>query len=72
MEGDLNESLAGLGLNGNGGFYDSEIHNSILGRTSNIGMNAILTQCLPETINPMLIGETPYNGTRELIRSHIS
>lgn len=72
MDGDLNASLADLGLNSNGGFYDSEIHNSILGRMSNIGMNATLTQRLPETINPMLICEISYNGTRELVRSHIS
>lgn len=72
MEGDLNESLAGLGLNGNDGFHDSEVQNSILGRTRNIGTSAVLTQRLPETINPMLVCETPYHSTRELVRSHIS
>ena len=62
MEEGLDESLAGLELNGN-----DDLSN-ILGRTNNIGMNADQSQRIPETIDPTLTSGVAYKRTCEFLR----
>ena len=65
MEEDIGKSLAGLGLEGNDSFPNSDMSDSTFDRKTNIGMDASMSQHTIDSINPRLSLASANNSIRE-------